>query len=166
MPANHRVSTNATLVDCFPTIIDCVGADHHPDDADLPGQSLFDLANSAPHNRVAFSEYHAAASATASFMVREGDLKLVYFVGMEPLLYDLAKDPDETTDLAQHPDYLDAFNRIKKQLYAICDPDIVDAQARQDQQATIAQHGGREAILARGDFGYSPAPGQPAVFDT
>jgi hypothetical protein len=37
--------------------------------------------------------------------------------------------------------------------------------AKSDQAAKIAEFGGREAILARGSFAYSPAPGTAAVYN-
>jgi len=42
----------------------------------------------------------------------------------------------------------------------------LDRQARADQSAKIEELGGREAILARGAFGYSPVPGTKAVYAT
>ena len=49
-------------------------------------------------------------------------------------------------------------------LRAICDPDAVSRQAFADQSARIAAFGGPERILRRGDFGYTPAPGEKAGF--
>ena len=49
-------------------------------------------------------------------------------------------------------------------LRRICDPDAVSAQAFADQRRRIAEHGGREAIIARGDYGYTPAPGEKPAF--
>ncbi len=44
------------------------------------------------------------------------------------------------------------------------DPEAVNARAFADQERKIAEHGGPEAIKQRGDFGYTPAPGQTPVF--
>ena len=46
-----------SLVDCFPTIVDCVGLTPIPDDRNLPGSPLFDIVSgTAPrahgHERV------------------------------------------------------------------------------------------------------------------
>ena len=54
--------------------------------------------------------------------------------------------------------------RLEARLREICDPEEVDRRAKADQAATIAKHGGKDVILARGDFGYSPAPGQKPDF--
>lgn len=159
--AGKRVATPVSLVDGHPTILECVGAVPAPEDADLPGRSLFAVAEEAQdENRVAFSEYHAAASVTGNFMVRKGRWKYVVFVGMEPELFDMEADPDETVNLAADPAHADVLAEMDRALRAICDPEEVDARARADQSATIERHGGREAVLAKGDFGYSPAPGQ------
>lgn len=164
IPAGRRVGTLTSLVDCAPTIMDAVGAMRAPEDASLPGRSLFEIMAGAEPDRVAFSEYHAAASPTGTFMLREGRYKLVYFVGMTPQLFDLETDPDETRDLSASADHAGVRARLEARLREICDPEHVDRRAKADQAATIARHGGPEAILSRGDFGYSPAPGQKPEF--
>ena len=44
-------------------------------------------------------------------------------------------------------------------LTKICNPEAVNMRAKREQQAKIDIHGGKK-IQERGDFGYSPAPGQ------
>ena len=51
-------------------------------------------------------------------------------------------------------------------LRKVVDPEAADRQARADQAAKIEELGGRETILARGAFGYSPVPGTKAVYAT
>lgn len=162
--AGKRVDTLVSLVDCAPTIMACTGAAPGQADATLPGRSLYEIAKGAHPARPVFSEYHAAASMTGTFMLRDGNFKLVYFVGMDPELFDLEHDPDETKNLASDPDHSDVLQRLIGRLREICDPEGVDARARSDQQALIEKHGGRDQILNRGDFGYSPAPGQKPEF--
>ncbi|MEZ5650086.1 MAG: sulfatase-like hydrolase/transferase [Burkholderiaceae bacterium] len=162
--AGRRVTTLASHVDFFPTIIEAVGGASHAEDAGLPGRSLFAIADGAEPDRTAFSEYHAAASITANYMLRDGRFKLVYFVGMPAQLFDLEADPDETRDLAGDPVHVEGLNALLAKLRAICDPEEIDQRARHDQRETIEKHGGRAAIIERGDFGYSPAPGQKPEF--
>ena len=47
----------------------------------------------------------------------------------------------------------------------ICDPEKVNKRAKSEQLEKIEKNGGIENILSRGDFGYSPAPGQKKEFD-
>jgi len=50
----------------------------------------------------------------------------------------------------------------ERRLRAILHPEAVDARAGKRQAELLARHGGREAALARGDLGFSPAPGTKA----
>ena len=49
--------------------------------------------------RTVLCEYHAAGGATGAFMTRHGPFKLVHYVGMRPMLFDLVRDPQERLDL-------------------------------------------------------------------
>ena len=53
---------------------------------------------------------------------------------------------------------------LEAELRRICDPDAVDARAKADQAALVARHGGRAAVVARGSFSGTPAPGERAVY--
>jgi choline-sulfatase len=46
----------------------------------------------------------------------------------------------------------------------MCDPEEVDRRARKRQAEILALNGGREAVIKRGDFGFTPAPGTVADF--
>jgi choline-sulfatase len=67
--------------------------------------------------------------------------------------------PEETTDLAGDPRYRAQLDESERRLRAILDPEAVDARAKKRQGELLAQYGGREAALARGDLGFTPAPG-------
>jgi choline-sulfatase len=153
-----------SLVDCFPTIVKWVGGAPHPDDRDLPGMPLDEIARSAPR-RTILSEYHATGAATGAFMIRQGRFKFVHYAGMRPQLFDLDADPQETRNLAEEPGYRELVADCQKTLRQVVDPEAADALAKADQAARIAAFGGREAILNRGSFAYSPAPGTEAVYN-
>ena len=152
-----------SLVDAFPTIVDCVGLAPNAGDRDLPGTPLFDIVQAAPE-RTILSEYHAAGAATGAFMIRKGSFKYVYYVGMPPQLFDLESDPYERRDLGQDPGYRGLVADCEAALRKVVDPEAADALARKDQAAKIAKLGGREAILAKGSFGHSPVPGTKPVY--
>jgi choline-sulfatase len=153
-----------SLVDCFPTILDCVGVSRHRDDRGLPGASLFDVVRGTASRRTVMSEYHAAGAATGAFMIRKGSYKYVHYVGMPPQLFDLDEDPQETRDLGQVPGYGGIVQDCEVVLRRIVDPEAADRQAFADQEARIAALGGREAVLARGSFAFSPVPGTKPVY--
>ena len=50
------------------------------------------------------------------------------------------------------------------QLREILDPEAVDRQAKADQQRRVDSLGGRAAVVARGAFINSPAPGEKPHF--
>ena len=57
---------------------------------------------------------------------------------------------------------LSAAPGIKRLLRAALDPEATDARAKLRQAELLASFGGREKALARGDLGFTPAPGTPA----
>jgi choline-sulfatase len=154
-----------SLVDVFPTVVAGAGLTPHPDDRDLPGDSLFDVAKGVAPRRTMLSEYHAAGAATGAFMIRKGRFKYVYYAGLPPQLFDLDSDPQEARDLAREPGYRGLVEDCERELRRVVDPDAADALAKADQRARIAAFGGREAILQRGSFGYSPTPGTKPVYN-
>ena len=81
-----------------------------------------------------------------------------------PQLFDLEADPHETRDLGLEREHVSILAEMEAELRKVVDPEAVDARAFADQERMIARHGGIEAIMARGDFGYTPAPGQTPVF--
>ena len=99
-------------------------------------------------------------------MIRLGSFKYVHYVGMPSQLFNLATDPYETRDLGQDPGYRGVVGEAEAALRKVVDPEAADHQARADQAAKIEELGGREAILGRGTFGYSPVPGTKALYTT
>src|SRR5206468_11940580 len=124
-----------SLVDAFPTIIAGAGLAPHPDDRDLPGDSLFEMAKGTARRRTILSEYHATGAATGAFMIRKGSFKYVYYVGMPPQLFDLDADPQETRDLAHDAGYRGLLAQCEAELRRVVDPDAADALAKADQGA-------------------------------
>jgi choline-sulfatase len=166
VPKGKTCTTPVTLVDVYPTIIESVGIAPDAAERKLPGRSLVKIANSPPQDRIAFGEYHAAGSITAMYMVRKGRWKYIHHVAYRPELFDLEADPGETTDLGESPAHREILTMMEAELRRIVDPEKVCERAFADQEAKIAKFGGVEAVIARGDFGYSPAPGEKPVFAT
>jgi len=79
-------------------------------------------------------------------------------------LFDLAADPEETEDLAQDPAFAAVCREMEAALRAIVDPEAADRQAKDDQNAVVARHGGREKVLRDrlGAASFTPVPGAMA----
>lgn len=147
--------TPVSLIDLSTTIADHFGETL----GDTPGRSLYDIAAEPEDtDREVFSEYHAAGAVTGSFMLRKGQWKLIYYVGFEPELFDLAADPEELTNRAADPSCTAIVTHLTDRLYAICDPELTDTTAHADQAAMIASYGGREAALKLGAPAATPPP--------
>jgi len=167
LPKSKKIKTPVSLVDIFPTVVDSLNLSPNSRDIDLPGKSLLKIAQETDdYERVVLSEYHAAASPVGAFMLRKGKYKYVYFAeGYDPQLFNLEEDPYEQNDLFSNENFKDILNSFYDNLLKICDPEAVNKRAKKEQNDKILKHGGIEAIKQRGDFGYSPAPGQTPKFD-
>jgi choline-sulfatase len=148
--------TPVSLLDISATIPDHFGL---PFENAGPGASLYRIADGAADaDRAVFSEYHAAGAVSGAFMLRQGDWKLIHYVGFEPELFDLANDPEELTNLAQDPQHQAKLDALSAMLHEICDPEATSAQALEDQAEMIAGYGGREAALQMGARAATPPP--------
>jgi choline-sulfatase len=159
--APGECETPVSLIDVSVTILDSLGLDHNKVLPDATGRSLLAIANEPPDSeRIVFSEYHAVGSNSAAYMVRDGRWKYHHYVRHQPELFDLANDPEETTNLAARAEYREVVVRMQRELRAICDPDAVDRAAKIDQAALIERHGGAQAAfeLGRAVAGGTPAP--------
>lgn len=151
--------TPVDLLDLFPTILEGTGVDPQPRMDGRPGRSLQSVAATpAEPGRVIFSEYHAAGSNTAGFMVRKERWKFHYYVRFRPELFDLQADPEELRDLAGDPAYAGVVREMEAELRRICDPEAVDALCKEDQHRMIDGYGGPERASELGSKGATPAP--------
>ena len=125
-----------------------------------PGRSLLRVANGDSPERTVLSEYHAVAAITGTYMIRMGKWKYVHYVGHPPQLFDLEADPEEADDLGRDPAHAGVVAACERRLRAVVDPEAASEPAFADQQAKIDAHGGEEAVLGRGHFPYTPAPGE------
>lgn len=151
--------TPVELTDLYPTILDAAGIDPAPHMQQRPGRSLLAWAREDDEpGRAVFSEYHAAGSNTAGFMLRKGRWKLHYYVRHRPELFDLDSDPEELQDLAGEPAQAAVLHEMLQALRAICDPEAVDQLAKHDQRAMIERLGGVAVACGLGATGATPAP--------
>ena len=115
-------------------------------------------------NRIAFSEYYASGADRASFMIRKGKYKYITYVGYEPELFDLEKDPEELDNLAQDAGHAGAVNEYDGILRSMFDPEEKDEMAYQAQSALVEKCGGRETVSSKGAIQSTPVPGEKAEY--
>jgi choline-sulfatase len=166
IPQGRVTDTVANLVDVYPFIIECVGEDRPGMiEPDHPGVSIVRLANGENPERTVLCEYHGMGSTTGAFAIRHGPFKYIHYVKYRPQLFDLERDPDEAQDLSADRRHADILLECEMKLRALLSPEEVDARAKKRQAEQLERHGGREAVVARGDLGFSPPPGIPAKFE-
>ena len=165
IPAVQRCETHVSHVDIYPFIMECVGEDKPEMYDGHPGVSLAKVAHGYTPERCVLSEYHGMGSTTGAFMIRNGRYKYVHYVAYPPQLFDLESDPEELNDLAADPRFASVVDECRKKLLTICDPAEVDRRAKARQRELLTANGGREAVIARGDLGFSPPPGVQPVFE-
>ncbi len=149
-----------SLVDCFPTILDCLDVPLEAEDADLPGTSLLPVALGEKRpERSIFGEYHALGSRRGFFMIRGDRYKYIEYIGYKPQLFDLVDDPGELHDLAGDPRFEGVLEQSAAELRRICNPIDTDRLAHEDQCRKLKEHGGVDAVKARGfKIPFTPAP--------
>lgn len=156
----RRTAMPVSHVDLYPTILEAFDVPLNDAERGRIGQSLLHDLNTIDSNRAIFAEYHGTGTQTGGFVLRDGALKLIHFVGQPPQLYDLAVDPEESRNLATDPDHAEGLTRLMRQLTDIVDPEAVDRKAKDAQRALIEGHGGKDAVLHKmGGFSYTPPPG-------
>lgn len=122
-----NVERVTSLVDVVPTLLDAAGVDI-PDA--VHGESLLGAADGSPADGDAFVQvsesqigralrtdrfkYAVAAPSRDGWRSGSGDRHSDVYV--ERYLYDIARDPDETVNLAGHPEYRDVANRLRDRL--------------------------------------------------
>ncbi len=166
VPQGARRSTGVSHIDVRPTISEIVGHECQLETTEppLPGHSLLQLARTEDWDRTILSEYHGMGSTTAAFMIRRGAFKYVYYVGYPAQLFNLDDDPEELRDLGDDAAFASTMAAMEVALRALCDPEAVDRRAKERQAELLAANGGREAVIARGDIGFTPTPKPPPDF--
>lgn len=165
IPEGRVVDTPVSHVDTYPFILEAVGERDPELTRGFPGVSLFDLVDGATPERNVLVEYHGMGSTTGAFMIRHGTHKYIYYVNYPAQLFDLESDPEELTDLAGDPRHASVIAECHRRLLRICDPEEVQRRAMKRQTELLAANGGRDAVIARGDLGFTPAPGAAIAFD-
>jgi choline-sulfatase len=164
LPEGETIREPVSHVDLFPFFFEATGESSKDVGKDRPGVSVQRLAHGEKPARSVLVEYHATGSAAGAFAIRLGRFKYVHYVAYPPELFDLEADPEELDNLSARPEYASKVVECDRALRGMCDPDEVERKAKDRQAELIERHGGRDAIIQRGDFGNTPAPGEHPRF--
>ena len=104
----RTVDQNVSLLNLFPTMVD-MAADHqpppYPEDRYQCSLSPFLAGGNDPVAAPVMAEYLAEGAIAPCFMILKDRIKYIFSDPDAPMLFDLAKDPGETVNLAGNPDY-------------------------------------------------------------
>ena len=115
--ADRSVPNVCSLVDLLPSILDIAGSEDFELGQPIDGRSLWPLASGGTDNvSEAIGEYCAEMAGHPVFMIRRDDLKYIHCDPDPPLLFNLASDPGERTNLADNPEYADQANAFAKEV--------------------------------------------------
>lgn len=120
--APGRVATPASLVDLLPTFNGLADGAVWTGE-DLDGEDLTQFLAAERPDRAIYAEYLAEATLAPIFMIRRGRFKCVLSDGDPPLLYDVAADPHEMTNLAAEPDHSDILAGFEAEMAKKWDSD-------------------------------------------
>lgn len=163
IPAGMEVKTPVSLVDLHPTLTEFAGVERHPDDSDLPGESLMARMEDSEADRRVFSEYHDWSSITGMYMFRTLPLKIVRYPGYEDQVFYMDADPWEEGKVSRDAKLLMLRNIANSGIRYFLDTDAVNRTALEDQAKLIERFGGKDAIASRygNSFLATPVPGLP-----
>lgn len=134
VPVARRSETQVSLVDLYPTILDCAGCPLTDDEKTLPGRSLLQRAAGVRLEKPdpVFSEYHGIFLRDSWFMLLRGRYKYIYYTGRRPSLFDLKQDPQELNDLYADPLLQPFLQTLENELRGIVDIESVASRATRE----------------------------------
>jgi len=132
--ASRTVDASVSLVDLFPTLLDLADLPLDPG-MPLDGRSLMPhLAGNAGHDEV-IGEYLGEAAIAPIVMIRRGQWKFIHSPVDPDQLFDLAADPDELNNCADHPAYVETVAALRGEVaarwnLAAIESDVLASQRR------------------------------------
>ncbi len=133
--AGRRVSTPVDLLDLQAGMFRALGR-HRERPAGWAGTALQDIAD-CDGSRPVFSEYHGHGRRTSSFLLRQGDWKLIYHIGAPHELFNLTDDPNELRDLASSEPA--RVRRMREVLRSFCLPEEENLRASRTVREQLAE---------------------------
>ncbi|MEM7301139.1 MAG: choline-sulfatase [Pseudomonadota bacterium] len=143
----QSVAKNAcSLVDLLPTFVEIAGGDSSIFGETVDGRSLMPLAR-GEHDPIdeAIGEYCAEMTPWPVFMIRRGSMKYIHCDIDPPQLYDLANDPQETTNVAADPAYHNVVAAFASEVVDRWDSEKLRADVIATQKSRRALHAAMES---------------------
>ena len=138
-----RIKQNCSLVDIMPTILELANEAPFEELADIiDGQSLVPALSgkSVELKDIVYSEFAADGSTGPSRMVKYRNYKYMDLEGLDELLFDLDKDPNEQENMAGNPLFSDLTEQMRKLCGANWDMEDMRGKIASDQKRRLKVH--------------------------
>lgn len=134
----HREEALTSLVDLLPTFTD-IASDRSFDSfvAPIDGRSLFDLPARGSEMDQIYSEFTGEGLYAPALILIRGQMKLVRSRTDPDMLFDLAADPLELTNLAGDPGYGEVLEKMTAVMAARWDAEDLETRIRASQRKRI-----------------------------
>ncbi|WP_181702043.1 choline-sulfatase [Chthonobacter albigriseus] len=127
------VEAPVSTLDVLPTLAELAGIDLDQVAPWTDGESLVGLANGGERRSPVLMEYAAEGTIAPMVAIREGRWKYTACPADPPMLFDVAADPHELTDLAGRPEVAAVEADLAAQVAARWDLGAFDAAVRESQ---------------------------------
>ncbi|MEO1563335.1 MAG: choline-sulfatase [Pseudomonadota bacterium] len=127
------VTDPVSTIDVTPTLCDLAGVSMDEVAPWVEGESLVYLGQGGSRDKPVAMEYAAEGSYAPLVSLRYGKWKYNRCALDPEQLFDLDVDPQEKTNLADHPDHQGTINSLRAKSEARWDLDAFDAQVRESQ---------------------------------
>ena len=127
------VTTPVSTIDLTPTLCDLAGISMEAVMPWTDGESLVPLAKGTERTSPVAMEYAAEGTITPMVCLRQGAWKYIHCPADPDMLFDVAADPEETTNLAGDPRVAEVLAHFQTLAKAHWDLAAYDAEVRQSQ---------------------------------
>ncbi|MGD1878582.1 MAG: choline-sulfatase [Kiloniellaceae bacterium] len=128
-----RIDTPVSTLDLLPTLCDMAGVPVAADAGTLDGESMLPLATGAARRHPVTMEYAGEGTYAPMVSIRDDRFKFNHCELDPPQLFDMANDPQESTNLAADPAHEKTVENFMAQVRARWDLKQFDAEVRQSQ---------------------------------
>jgi choline-sulfatase len=132
MKAGH-IDTPVSTLDVTPTLCELAGISMEAIQPWTDGTSLVGLANGSANHPPVLMEYAAEGTVSPMVMIRDGNFKYIACAADADILFDVAADPHELTNLAVDPASATTLKRLSDMAKARWDLAAFDAAVRESQ---------------------------------
>lgn len=152
-----RRSECVTLADLVPTFAELGGAKEVSDThgSDQSASFLGLLTGDGGTKDEAIAEYYGPGVIEPWLAIRKGDYKYVWTRNAPELLFNLADDPDEQTDLSGDPAHAEALAKLKDRLLGRYDVEAVTQRAAHLKETRVFLH---EALSTNAGYHWDYQP--------